>query len=100
MDLFRITAVITAPVFLAGCVTTETVRFQPTAQQQAIVRDGKAALVSQKKTSIVMVSPAARQFSANRRPTYVVGINNLGKSPAEFRLSEIRVIQKENGQVV
>jgi hypothetical protein len=55
----------------------ETVQLRP--QQQALVRDGQPALVSRQKTSLVLVPPASRQFHANGRPVFVVGINNPGR---------------------
>jgi hypothetical protein len=65
-----------------------------------MVRDGRQALISRKKSSIVMISPASRDFSPGRRPVYVVGMNNLGKAPAEFRVADVTVTQKSEGRVV
>jgi hypothetical protein len=56
-------AALCATALLTGCVTAEVARFEargPT--QQAIVRDGRSAIVSRKKEPIVLVSPAGRQF--------------------------------------
>ena len=83
---------------VAGCVTTETVQFRPKSEQQALVRDGQAALVSRKRQSIVLVRPAARQFQAGGRPVFVIGLNNLSHGPLDFRLSNVQVIQIVNGQ--
>src|SRR5688572_13023770 len=100
MKIRKAVAAIAAAALAAGCVTTETVRFQPSAQQQALMRDGRAALVSRKKNSIVMVSPASRQFASGGRPVYVVGITNLSKGPMDFRVSDVSVLQKRDGVVV
>ncbi|TWB89930.1 hypothetical protein FBZ93_11542 [Bradyrhizobium macuxiense] len=84
---------------LGGCVTnSETVQFKTSnPQQQALVRDGQPALVSRQKNSLVLVRPAARQFQANGRPVFVVGINNLGKAPVDFRVSQVEAIQHVGG---
>ncbi|MET4798048.1 hypothetical protein [Bradyrhizobium sp. LB11.1] len=84
---------------LGGCVTNaETVQFRPSnPQQQALMRDGQAALVSRQKTSLVLIRPASRQVRANGRPVFVVAINNLSKNPAEFRVAQIEATQHANG---
>jgi len=84
---------------LGGCVTNgETVQFHPSnPQQQAMMRDGQPALVSRQKNSLVLVRPASRQFQANGRPVFVVGINNLGKTPVDFRVSQVEAVQHVGG---
>lgn len=83
--------------FTAGCASTETVQFRPRAEQQALIRDGQAALISRRKQSIVLVRPASREFRTGTRPVYVVGITNLTGGPLEFRVSNINVSQLVNG---
>jgi hypothetical protein len=80
---------------LGGCVSTgDTVAFRPSnPQQQAMMRDGQPALVSRQKSSLVLVRPAARQLQANGRPVFVVGINNIGKQPTEFRVAQVEATQ-------
>src|SRR5215204_2586643 len=84
---------------LGGCVSTgETVSFRTTnPNQQAMVRDGQPALVSRQKNSVVLVRLAARQLRASGRPVFVVGINNLGKQPVDFRVGEVEAIQHVGG---
>jgi hypothetical protein len=94
----RIVFAVAAAGLLAGCVTTETVQFQPKASQQAMVRDGQAALVSRLKNSIVMVRPASRQFQVGARPIFVVAIYNLTHGPLEFRVANVEVTQFVNQQ--
>ncbi len=50
---------------LSGCVTAgETLSFRPSnPNQQAMMRDGRPALVSRQKNSLVLVSPAARHIT-------------------------------------
>jgi hypothetical protein len=84
----------------AGCATTETVQFRPRPQQQAMIRDGQAALVSRSKSSIVMVRPAARQFQARGRPIYVVAITNLSGVPINFLMRDVQVTQQVKGQAL
>jgi hypothetical protein len=83
---------------VAGCARTETVQFRPKAQQQAMIRDGQAALVSRSKNSIVMVRPASRQFQTGGRPVYVLAITNLGGMPVNFLMANVAVTQYVNGQ--
>ncbi|WP_414473849.1 hypothetical protein [Microvirga sp. M2] len=88
-----IAAAAIAPL-LSACVSTETVRFQASGNQQAMVRDGRQAIVSKRKNSILLVSPASREFQSGARPVFVVGITNLTKSPLDFTVSNISVHQK------
>jgi hypothetical protein len=89
---------VASTAMLAGCVTTETVQFRAKAQQQSLMRDGQAALISRGRNSIVLIRPAARQFSPNGRPVYVVAITNLGQTPLDFRIANIEARQIINGQ--
>jgi hypothetical protein len=84
---------------LGGCVTNnETVQFKASnPQQQALMRDGQPALVSRQKTSLVLVRPASRQLQANGRPVFVIGINNLGKAPVDFRIAQVEATQHVGG---
>jgi hypothetical protein len=84
---------------LGGCVSTgETVAFRPSnPNQQAMMRDGQPALVSRQKGSLVLVRPAARQLQARGRPVFVVGINNFGKQPVDFRVEQVEAIQHVGG---
>ena len=82
---------------VAGCVTTETVQFQPKLDQQAITRDGVPGIVSTKKDSIVIARPAAREFQIGGRPVFVLAVYNRGRTPQEFRVSNVTVTQHVNG---
>jgi len=95
----RVVCICVAAAMLSGCVTTETVRFQPKPDQQALVRDGQSALVSRRKNSIVLIRPAAREFRTGGRPVFVVGINNLSKGPLEFWVADIQATQLVNGEL-
>lgn len=57
------------------------------------MRDGQPALVSRQKSSLVLVRPASRQLQTNGRPVFVVGINNIGKQPVEFRVGQVEALQ-------
>jgi hypothetical protein len=85
---------------LFGCASSDSVRFQASGNQSAIVRDGKPALVSRRKSSLVLVSPAARQIDRGSRPVFVVAINNLSAVPLDFRVSDVTVTQELEGQQV
>jgi hypothetical protein len=84
---------------LSGCVSTgETVAFRASnPQQQTMMRDGQPALVSRQKNSLVLVRPGSRQLQANGRPVFVVGINNLGKQPIDFRVAQVEATQHVGG---
>lgn len=91
--MFRAFAATGLAIACCGCVTGESVRFQPRPQQEAVVRDGNQALVSRRKSSLVLVRPAAREFAPGARPVFVVGINNLSRSNVQFRVADIEVVQ-------
>jgi len=81
--------------WVAASRINETVAFRTSnPNQQAMMRDGQPALVSRQKNSVVLVRPASRQVQANGRPVFVVGINNLGKTPLEFRVSQVEANQR------
>jgi hypothetical protein len=82
---------------VAGCVTTESVQFQPRADQRAIIRDGVPGLVSTRKDSIVIARPAARQFQIGGRPVFVIAIYNRSRNPEDFRVSNVTVTQNVTG---
>jgi len=92
----RVLVAIAAAALCSGCVTAETVRFQAKADQQALMRDGQAALVSRKKGSIVMIRPASRQFQSGGRPVFVVGVYNAGTTPIDFSVRNVAVTQSVN----
>jgi hypothetical protein len=94
----RIVVALAAAALCAGCQTTESVQFQAAAGQQAMMRDGQPAIVSTKKTSIVMVRPASRGFQIGGRPVYVLAIYNRTGAPQDFRVSQVRVTQRVNGE--
>jgi hypothetical protein len=83
----------------AACARTEFARFQAKDGQQAMVRDGRPAIVSRRASSLVLVSPSTRQFKAGNRSTYVVAINNLTGKPIDFSVGNLWVGQVINGQV-
>lgn len=84
---------------VSGCVSTgETLSFRPSnPNQQAMMRDGRAALVSRQKNSLVLISPTARQQRTYGRPVFVVGINNIGRQPVDFRVAQVEAIQHVAG---
>ncbi len=96
----RILLVLAVAALAAGCVTTETVQFRPKAQQETLVRDGQAALISRRKSSLILVKPAGRQIQSGARPVFIVGITNLTGAPLEFRMANIEVAQIVNQQAM
>src|ERR1700754_344036 len=94
----RIVCIAAVCAALGGCVTAETVQFKASPQQQSMVRDGQPALISRQKSSVVLVRPASRQLQAGGRPVFVVGINNLVRTPLEFRVAQVEAFQVANDQ--
>jgi hypothetical protein len=92
----RILGIVALGATLTGCVTNnETVQFRASnPQQQAMMRDGQPAIVSRQKNSVILVRPASRQLQANGRPVFVVGINNLSRTPLDFRVSQVEANQR------
>src|SRR5437588_9192452 len=81
---------------LGGCFSTgETIAFRTSnPAQQAMMRDGQPALVSRQKSSVVLVRPASRQLQANGRLVFVIGMNNFGKVPVDFRVAQVEASQR------
>jgi hypothetical protein len=98
-SVMRVFGTVALCAALGGCVSTgDTIAFRTSnPQQQAMMRDGQPALVSRQKTSLVLVRTASRQLQANGRPVFVVGINNFGKQPVEFRVDQVEAIQHVGG---
>ena len=61
------------------------------------MRDGRPALVSRQKTSLVLVRPASRKLQSNGRPVFVVAINNLGRQPVDFVVGQVEAVQHVGG---
>lgn len=95
----RIIVLFAAALFCASCgPRLDNVKFVAGANQQSMVRDGHAALVSKQKKTIVLLRPASRQILRNGRPVFVVGVNNLSGHPLDFLIHNIRVSQTVNGE--
>lgn len=79
---------------LSGCASQETIGFRASnPQQQTMMRDGQPAIVSRRKSSLVLVRPASRKLQARGRPVFVVGINNLSGQPVDFRVDRVEAVQ-------
>jgi hypothetical protein len=97
MNRWGMVSTIALAVVAGACVPKEKMAFNAGPQQQAIVRDGRNAILSKKKISTVVVSPASRDIARGARPVFVVGIQNNGKVPGDFRVSQVSVAQLQNG---
>ncbi|WP_129159594.1 hypothetical protein [Bosea sp. Tri-44] len=87
---FVLAAIVT--VTTAGCVT-DRVRFNAGPGQTALVRDGKPAVSSVGKDSVVLLSRTGRDIPAGQRVGFVLAMQNRGKGPLNFTVSEVRVEQ-------
>jgi hypothetical protein len=76
----------------SGCVS-ERIRFTAGPSQTALVRDGKPAISSVGKDSVVLLSRSGRDVPAGQRVGFVVAMQNRGKAPLNFVVSEIQVEQ-------
>src|SRR5215510_6380905 len=92
-------AVLALAALCCGCATRETVQFTPKGQQEALVRDGQAALVSRGKNSLVLIRPASRQFASRGRPVFAVAMYNLGRAPIQFRVANVQAAENVDGQL-
>ena len=100
--MFRCISVVTLSVsfILSGCASSESVKFSALANQSAIVRDGRPALVSKMRNSIILVSPAERQFKSGARPIFLIAATNMTKTPFDLQIANINVSQiLENGNL-
>jgi hypothetical protein len=95
----RIVIALACALPLGACMQ-ETVRFHAKPSQQAVVRDGQPALVSEKTNSLVMIRSTTRQFASGQRPVFVVGVHNLTKQPIDFQVRNIAVTQFAGGSGV
>lgn len=83
-----------AAIVVAGCNAGEKVEFRATTPgQNAIVRDGRPALVSRKSKSIVLLASGPRQFQSGQRPVFVLAATNLTNQPMNLLISEISAVQ-------
>ena len=96
----RVLGVLLLAACCGGCAANEVATFQTRAGQEAMVRDGQAALISRNKNSIVIVRPARRQFARNGRPVFVVGIYNMSSGPLQFRVADVEATQTINQQAL
>jgi hypothetical protein len=91
MSIKMVYAVLVAAT-AAGCVS-DRVRFSAGPGQTALVRDGKPAVSSVGKESVVLLSRTGRDIPAGQRVGFVVAMQNRGKAPQNFTVSEIQVEQ-------
>jgi hypothetical protein len=92
--------VLVASALACSACVHETVQFQARPHQQAIVRDGQSALISQQQNSVVMIRPAQRRLAGGERPVFVVGVRNLTGKPLNFSVRDIAVTQVTGAESV
>lgn len=90
--MLKVWCVVGAAAISSGCVA-ERVRFTAGPSQMALVRDGKPAISSIGKDSVVLLSRSGRDVPAGQRVGFVVAMQNRGKGPLNFTVSEIQVEQ-------
>lgn len=90
---FRFGLLAGAALILSGCVATETARFVASANQTSMMRDGRAAISSVQKNSLMLLSRAGREIATGERVGFVIAIQNRAAKPLDFRVEDVRVIQ-------
>lgn len=79
---------IVACLLLSGCAST--LRVQPVAgpDQTTMYKDGTEAIIS-KKRSVVVLRPSANTYTSEQRPTFVVSVLNGTDKPVVFSTEDI-----------
>ncbi|MGU3496368.1 hypothetical protein ACLBXM_20200 [Xanthobacteraceae bacterium A53D] len=88
---FACVAALLVATSLAGCQTLEKYTFATAPGQQVVTRQGRESVLSQQKSSTVILAPSSRAQVAGARPQFVAIITNTGKSPEEFRYANVSV---------
>lgn len=99
MRLATCAAALGCVTVLSGCVTNEPIRFATDGHQVAVTRDGRSALVSRGKGSIVRMMPVGRYAGDGNRATFYIGLRNISRRPIEFRIRNMTAAQVVGGQI-
>jgi len=83
--LFALVALV---LVLQGCVTTIGIKSNPSDQQTTMYESGAKAVVSA-KTNIVAVRPVSQSFKSNKKPSFVVTIQNGTSNQINFSTENI-----------
>lgn len=78
---------------LAGCVTTDRARFLPGPGQTQLTRDGRPAVSSVGKDTLVLLRTQGRDVVQRARVPFVVAIQNRSKEPITFNVRDVEVVQ-------
>lgn len=81
-------------ILAGGCVTTEKASFVASAGQMALVRDGRPAISSVKKSTLVLLSRKGREIPSGQRVAFVLAMQNRTAAPLNFVVSDVEVIQE------
>jgi hypothetical protein len=84
-------------VCLAGCASSQRITLTPGPDQQALVRDGNPALVSQ-KSHLVMLRANNRLLKSGSRPVFTLVVRNQGHKPETLYESGITASQQAAGK--
>jgi hypothetical protein len=76
-----------------ACVSTEQVAFKANPGQTALQREGKPAISSVGKNSIVLLSRIARELPQGQRVGYVLAMQSRSPSPLDFQVQNIEATQ-------
>lgn len=87
-----------ASAMLAGCVTTDTVRFSAGQGQTAMQRDGRPAISSIQRNSIALLTRVGREIPQGGRVGYVLAMQNRSGAPIDFTIQGVEAVQTIPGR--
>jgi hypothetical protein len=86
-------AAVSISMLAGACMTTERASFVASAGQEALIRDGRPAISSVKKGSLVLLSPSKRETAQGQRVGFVLAIQNRTNASVTFLVDEVEVVQ-------
>ncbi|PTM53593.1 hypothetical protein [Phreatobacter oligotrophus] len=96
--MMRFAAIFAAAIGVAGCVTTDTVRFSAGQGQTAMHRDGRPAVSSVQRNTIALLTRVGREIPQGGRVGYVLAVQNRSGAPVEFAIENVDVVQTIPGR--
>jgi hypothetical protein len=91
--LYRNVLCIALAASLGACVATERVIFNAASGQTALVREGRPAISSVSRNSIVLLSRVGRELPAGQRVGYVLAMHSRTGAPLPFEVRNIEAVQ-------
>ncbi|QCI67297.1 hypothetical protein [Phreatobacter stygius] len=83
---------------LAGCVSTDRVRFNAGQGQTAMQRDGRPAVSSVQRNTIAILSRMGREIPQGGRVGYVLAVHNRSGGAVDFSIQGVEAVQTMPGR--